>query len=30
MKYWRWIAFGLVAVALIALWVMLSANKNLR
>jgi len=30
MKYWRWIVFGLVAIAIIALWVLVGVNKNLR
>lgn len=30
MKYWRWIVFGLVAIAIIVLWLLVGANKNLR
>ena len=30
MKYGRWIIFGLVAVGIIALWLLFGANKNLR
>jgi len=29
-KYWRWIVFGLVAIGLIVLWLLVSSNKSLR
>ena len=29
-KHWRWVAFGLVAIGIIALWLLVSANKSLR
>jgi len=29
-KYWRWIVFGVVAIVVIALLVLVGANKNLR
>jgi 23S rRNA pseudoU1915 N3-methylase RlmH len=30
MKYGRWIIFGLVAIAIVGLWLLVGANKNLR
>ena len=29
-KYWRWIVFGVVAMGLIALWLLLGMNKKFR
>jgi len=29
-RYWKWIAFGLVAIGLLVLWLLVASNKNLR